>query len=55
MAFSPEGERLYVAGYREITVWTLDGRLRRRINNLPERIHAIDASGDQLAEYFQDE
>jgi WD40 repeat protein len=42
LAFSPDGTRLAVSGYYEVTIWDLDtGTLLRRISGLPERISAL--------------
>jgi WD40 repeat protein len=42
LAFSPDGARLAVAGYFEITLWDVEsGALMRRIGGLPERVTAI--------------
>src|SRR5262249_27446077 len=47
LAFHPSGAELFAAGYHEITVWNpADGKLIRRIKNLPQRIHAINFSPD---------
>ncbi len=38
-----DGSSLLASGYHEITEWsTVDGTLKRRIKNLPERIQSID-------------
>lgn len=42
LAASPDGARLAVSGYHEITLWDLaTGALAARIQGLPERTHAI--------------
>ena len=42
LAFSPDGAALLAAGHHEITVWnTTDGKLIRRIGNLPQRVEAF--------------
>lgn len=52
LAFSPNGELLATAGYREVLLWNAaDGQLVRRISNLAERPHDIEfsANGELLA------
>jgi len=47
IAFSPDGKELAVSGYREITFWdAIDGKLRGRMNGLPERIWGLTYSPD---------
>lgn len=47
LAFSPDGTELAASGYYEITVWDpADGRLVRRIKNLPQHVQAIAYSPD---------
>ena len=47
VAFSPDGKELYASGYHEVTVWNpADGKLVRRIKNLPQRIYRITLSPD---------
>ena len=46
VAWEPREGRIYVGGYREITVWDGGGRLVRRISNLPERIFAMEFAPD---------
>jgi WD40 repeat protein len=47
MAFSPDGSRLVVSGYRELTVWsTADGALAGRVPGLDDRTYAITFSPD---------
>jgi WD40 repeat protein len=42
LAFSPDGQRLAVAGYYEVTIWNVEkGVLERRIPGLPERITSL--------------
>lgn len=42
VAFSPDGSQLWVGGYHEVTVWDpADGKLLKRIGNLPQRVFAI--------------
>jgi hypothetical protein len=42
LAFSPDGTRLAVGGYYEVTIWNIaTGALVRRLGGLPERITAI--------------
>jgi len=50
LAWSPSGSELAVAGLHEVTVWSVDGRLLRRIGGLPLRVHALkfDRSGTRL-------
>lgn len=48
LAFTGDENVLAVAGYREVTFWnTLDGRLVRRIGNLPPRIESLRFSPDR--------
>ena len=50
--FDKSGERLFVSGYYEVTVWsTSTGELLQRIKNAPQRIYAIALrpDGEQLA------
>ena len=47
VAFSPDGQQLYVGGYHEISVWNpADGQLIRRIKNIGQRVFAINFSPD---------
>ncbi len=47
IAFSPDGQQLYVGGYHEITVWNPhDGQLIRRIGNIGQRVFNISFSPD---------
>lgn len=47
LAVSADGGEVFVGGYHEVTVWSAsEGRLRRRLNNLPERISALGLSAD---------
>jgi hypothetical protein len=47
LAFSPDGQELFVSGYHEVTVWSpADGRLVRRISNVGQRTYALDFSPD---------
>ena len=47
LAFSPDGQELFVGGYHEITVWNpADGSLLRRIKNVGERTYALRFSPD---------
>ena len=51
LAFSPDGRRLAVGGYHEVTIWDASsGRLLRRLARLPQRVHALSwtRSSDQL-------
>lgn len=41
LAFSRDGEKLAVGGFREVTIWDLKGHLQERITNTPARIHSI--------------
>ncbi|MCC6510119.1 MAG: hypothetical protein IT423_13515 [Pirellulaceae bacterium] len=48
LGFSPDGSQVLVSGYHELTIWdATTGELKRRISNLPERIHSLDWSADQ--------
>ncbi len=43
LAFSPDGQKLAVGGYHEVTLWSIaDGTLLKRIGGLPERITSLD-------------
>ena len=47
VAFSPDGATLAVGGYHEITLWdAADGRLLRRVGDVPEQTHALAFSPD---------
>lgn len=47
LAFSPDGNELFVGGYYELTVWNPeDGRLIRRIGNIGQRTYALAFSPD---------
>ena len=47
LAFSPDGATLAVGGYHEITLWDAkDGRLLRRVGDVPEQTHALAFSPD---------
>jgi WD40 repeat protein len=47
LQFAPDGQRLIAGGYHELTVWnSKDGKLIRRIANLPERTAAISMHPD---------
>lgn len=47
VAFAPEGDKVFVGGYHEITVWSLsDRKLIRRIQNVGQRVYAIAVSPD---------
>ena len=42
VAFDPAGQELATSGYHEVLIWSVtDGRLLRRIGNLPERIYDL--------------
>ena len=41
LAFSPDGALLAANGYREITLWTLEGALAGRLTNAPPRVRAL--------------
>lgn len=52
VAFSPDGSRVLLSGYHELTLWdTADGQLVGRIGNLGQRIYAIaiDPAGTMMA------
>ena len=43
LAFSPDGKRLAVGRYHEVTVWNpLNGQLLQRLQRRPQRIHSLD-------------
>lgn len=47
VAFHPDGQQLYVAGYHEISVWNPnDGQLLRRISGIGQRVFQISFSPD---------
>ncbi len=47
LAFSPDGQEIFAAGYNEITVWNpQNGALLRRIGHLPQRIQSLIFSPD---------
>ena len=41
-AIASDGEQVFVGGYHEITVWSLDGKLLRRITDQGQRTYSID-------------
>jgi WD40 repeat protein/mono/diheme cytochrome c family protein len=50
LAFSPDGLRLAVSGYYEVTIWNVaDGSLITRLGGLPERITSLAWHGEHLA------
>ncbi len=50
LAFSPDGTRLAVSGYYEVTIWNVsDGSLVTRLGGLPERITSLAWHGSRLA------
>ena len=47
LAFNSAGDELFASGYHEITVWNpADGRLGRRIKNMPERTLGVTLAPD---------
>lgn len=47
VAFSRDGQSLLVSGYHEVTEWRVsDGKLLRRIGNVPQRVYALTLSPD---------
>ncbi len=47
LVFNAAGDELFASGYHEITVWNpADGRLLRRIKNMPERTYRLALSPD---------
>jgi hypothetical protein len=49
LARLPDGQQLAIGGYHEVLIRELDsGKLRQRLTNLPERIHALLPLGKQL-------
>jgi WD40 repeat protein len=47
LAFSPNGKALAAGGYNEVTLWDpADGRLLRRIGNIPRQTHGLAFSPD---------
>lgn len=51
LAFHPQQDLLASSGYREVLLWSLEGKLVKRLTNLAERIHdlAFHPSGNSLA------
>lgn len=52
LTFSPQGDLLYVGGYREVLVWSVGaGKLVKRIGNVAQRTYALtfDPTGTTLA------
>lgn len=41
LAYSPSGSEIAVSGYHEITIWSPEGTLLRRMGGMPERIYDI--------------
>jgi hypothetical protein len=47
LAFNPAGTELAVGGYHEVTIWSpADGKLLRRLKNLPQRTHSLAYTPD---------
>lgn len=47
LAFSPDGQKLYVGGYHELNVWNpADGQLVQRIKNVGQRTYSLAFSPD---------
>ena len=47
LEFGPKGEKLFVSGYREITVWdTKNVKLLNRLGNISERVYDLSVSAD---------
>jgi mono/diheme cytochrome c family protein len=47
LAFSPDGKQIAVGGYHEVTLWDpADGKLLRRIGNVPQQTHGLAYSPD---------
>jgi WD40 repeat protein len=47
LAFQPDGKALAAGGYNEVTLWDpADGRLLRRIGNIPRQTHGLAFSPD---------
>lgn len=41
LAFTPDGNSIVAAGHREVTVWSLDGKLTKRLRTRTERAYAF--------------
>ncbi len=47
VAFSKDGDQVFISGYHEITVWrTADGKMLRRIGNVDQRTYGLAVSPD---------
>lgn len=47
LEYTPDGSQLIASGYHELTIWnTADGKLARRIPNIPQRTYALRFSPD---------
>jgi len=48
LAFTPDGKSLVAAGHQELTVWSLDGKLEKRLRTRTERAYSIALLPDGL-------
>ena len=47
LLFSPDGSKLYVGGYQEVTIWeTATGKLLQKLTGFADRVTALDLSAD---------
>lgn len=47
LIFSPDGEKLYCGGYKEVTIWNLKtGAIMQKLNGFADRVVALDLSPD---------
>lgn len=46
LEFLPDGNELFTGGYHEVLVWSLDGQLNRRIQNMGQQVLAINVHPD---------
>lgn len=46
VTFSPIGDAIFTGGYHEILVWSIEGQLQRRIQNIGQQVFAIDFHPD---------
>ena len=46
IAFTPDGRQLVIGGHHELTVWSLDGKLEKRIRTRSERAYGMVFTAD---------